>query len=486
MKEFLKRNKFNLIVIFFYAIITVIILLFHECGRDEAQAWLIAKNLNIIQMLKQITYEGHPVLWYLILHPFARIGFPYITTKIISWIISVVSVWFILWKSPLDKKMKILFICTSPFIYLYPSISRSYCLIPLAIAIVSYYYNKRHETPIKYMLSILLLANTHVVLYGMVWILLVFFFFEEFIRNRKTNSIDQNKKVLISLIIIIIGLTITIIPIILSVLQNTDVNLTNNEKLSTYSTNQAITKMFATTLQMLENIFIGNIIPIICIAILIAYEIKYHSKNAIILIISALFHIFVHSFVYSLADQRDVIFIFLIIFIYWIQKEKKQKNKYQLEAKMLVIILLLLNIVNGLNFVVEELKYEYSASYETAEYIENNIDTENSIIVCSNMPYASAVIPYINKNIFWSPQTDDYFSFVTWNEDFKKGYSVKEMQQKIAQNFDSNKKVYFLYTYNFDEDIIQNMEETGYITKVFSSNMAKRENYIIYEVKIEK
>lgn len=483
MKDFVKKNRFNIIVIVVYAIITGIILLFHECGRDEAQAWLIAKNLNLIDMIRQITYEGHPMLWYFILHPFARMGFPYITTKIISWIISVVSVWFILAKSPFDKKMKILFIITSPMLYMYPSISRSYCLIPLAVALVANYYNKRHDKPIQYILSILLLANTHIVLYGMVGILLLFFYIEEIILKRKINSKEQKKKIYMSLCIIIIGLIITIIPIMISITRNADVNLTENLKISDYSINDKIIMMTETALQIIDHIFIGNVVlPFISLLFLMAYEITYHSKNAIIISITTLFHIFVHSFIYSLADQRDVIFIFLIMFIYWIQTEENKKGKYKPLIDICIMILLLLNIVTGLTYVKEEIKGEYSASYETAQYIKENVDIENSVIICTNMPYASAVIPYVDRNIFWSPQIEDYFSFVTWDENFKKEFSVSDLQRKIDENFKDNKKIYLLYTYNLNKKTMEKLEEIGYIKQLFISNIAKRESYIIYEI----
>jgi len=266
-------------------------------------------------------------------------------------------------------------------------------------------------------------------------------------------------------------------------MQNADVNLTENEKILDFSANinDKIVVMVKTALQIMNNIFIGNIVPFICLLFLVAYEIKYHSKNTIIIAVTVVFHIFVHSFIYSLADQRDVIFIFLILFIYWIQTEENKKDRYKPLAEMCIMILLLLNIVTGITYGKEEIEGQYSASLETAEYIKENIDRENSVIVCTNMPEASAVIPYVNKNIFWSPQIEDYFNFVTWDENFKKGYSMIELKEKISRNFNEGKKVYLLYTYNSSEDKMRKLEEIGYIKKLFVSNDAKREKYIIYE-----
>ena len=76
-----KKLTFKNIILLIYIIFTLIITLHHEPWRDEAQSWLIAKNLNILEIINQMKYEGHPCLWHLILLPFAKLNFPY---KIIS------------------------------------------------------------------------------------------------------------------------------------------------------------------------------------------------------------------------------------------------------------------------------------------------------------------------------------------------------------------------------------------------------------------
>ena len=84
IKNYIKENKKDLIIILIYAIITFIVtIFFHEKWRDEAQAWLLARDLNPIELFKQMKYEGHPPLWHLILMPFAKLGFPYMTINII-------------------------------------------------------------------------------------------------------------------------------------------------------------------------------------------------------------------------------------------------------------------------------------------------------------------------------------------------------------------------------------------------------------------
>lgn len=505
MKEFIKKNKVNLVVMLCYSIITFITLLFHESWRDEAQAWLIARDLNIIDIFRQMKYEGHPVIWYLILVPFAKLGLPYIFVKIVSWLICNIAVWLILKKAPFNLILKILFIFSMPMIYLYPSISRSYCLIPLAITIVAIYFGQRHEKPIQYILSILFLANTHVIMYGMVGILLLLFYIEELIQNRKTNSKEQKKKVYISLIVIIVGLILTLIPIIISMLTNTDVSLTSN------------TSIFEDTKLKMENAYekimtgcFGEnelILKIVAIAliILLCYEIRYHFKNALVIICTEGLQFLIYTYVYMGSEQRVSTLILLIMFIFWIQNDeklnkdnvketnrelindqkyiKKQRRKEKLTdiAEYILVFVLTINVVNGMVAVNKEIKTTYSSSYETAEWIKENLE-DDSIFICTNMPLSSAIIPYIDKEVFWSPQTLDYFSFTSWDENYRTGYSLRDLQKRVKDNFEADQNLYLIYTYDFDEMTMNFLEIQGYITEIFESDVSVQEKYTIYKI----
>ena len=490
MKEFIKKNKVNLVVMLCYSIITFIILLFHESWRDEAQAWLIARDLNIIDIFRQMKYEGHPVIWYLILVPFAKLGLPYIFVKIVSWLICNIAVWLILKKAPFNLILKILFIFSMPMIYLYPSISRSYCLIPLAITIVAIYFGQRHEKPIQYILSILFLANTHVIMYGMVGILLLLFYIEELIQNRKTNSKEQKKKVYISLIVIIVGLILTLIPILISMTTNTDVSLTSNTASIFEDTKLKMENAYK---EIMTGCFGENelILKIVAIAliILLCYEIRYHFKNALVIICTEGLQFLIYTYVYMGSEQRVSTLIFLMMFIFWVQSNNKinKDNTSKIEKKLtniaeyILVFVLIINIANGMDAVNKEIKTTYSSSYETAEWIKSNLE-DDSIFICTSMPLSSAIIPYINKDVFWSPQTLDYFSFTSWDENYRTGYSLRDLQKRVKDNFEVDKNLYLIYTYDFNEETMSFLEEQGYITKMYESNIAEKEEYTIYKI----
>ena len=105
-----KETVFNIIVFSIFIAITSYVSLHHEMWSDEAQAWLISRDLSLIDIFKEMKYEGHSMLWNLILIPFIKLGFPYEYINLISCVIIYISVYMILFKIKINKIIKLLII----------------------------------------------------------------------------------------------------------------------------------------------------------------------------------------------------------------------------------------------------------------------------------------------------------------------------------------------------------------------------------------
>ena len=209
-----KANKiFNTIIFIIYILITFVTTTKHEAWTDEAQAWLIARDLSISEIWSQMQNEGHSCLWHLILLPFAKLGLPFEIIKYISWSILVVSVFLILKFSPFNKTTKMLIIFSGPFLYSYSCISREYSLIPLMICLISIVYPKKKEHPYIYGLLLAIICNIHVVMIPFAGMLTLAFYGEELIIKRKENNKEIRKKLWIGAIIVFIGFMLFLLQI---------------------------------------------------------------------------------------------------------------------------------------------------------------------------------------------------------------------------------------------------------------------------------
>lgn len=303
MKKWIKENKLNLCIIFAWAIISLIMIFFHENWRDEAQSWLIVRDLSLGEIFSQLKYEGHFLFWYLIIMPFAKLGFPYITQNIISWIIVLISVLLINLKSPLKTYQKALFTFSLPMIYQFPVIARCYSLIPLAISLIATFYKDRKEKTFRYILSIVLLANTHTLILSMVGILLLEFYIDCF-KTWKTNLKSQNKKYILSLVVVIILLFITAIPILSSLASNETIgsNRNSNTEDVGFPLNifAQIYNTIMTNYPVLYEITIFRVIILLSILVFFILAIKEYTKSSIEFLIIFLWQIFVYVFIFSL------------------------------------------------------------------------------------------------------------------------------------------------------------------------------------------
>ncbi len=156
------KDRGGIIVLVLYAVLFLVITYFHEPWFDEAQAWEIGRTATFREMLTVLPHtEGHPPLWSLILSIPAKLGIPYlIGLKGVSFIISMLIVALIVFKSPFPKIIKYMLPFTYFIFYQYGVISRTYCVLELACVLIAITYRKRNIKPWRFVGSLYLLCLT--------------------------------------------------------------------------------------------------------------------------------------------------------------------------------------------------------------------------------------------------------------------------------------------------------------------------------------
>ena len=202
-----------------FLVVSFIFTLNHEMWRDEAQSYLIVKNNDFKGIFEQLKYEGHFLLWYIIIIPFIRLGVEYIKLKYISYFFVAIGMFIFVQKSPFKWYTKILIMFLLPNVTLYSSFFRCYCLILIGISLLAIVYPKRHKNPIIYMLAICFVMNIHVLFEGMVCALVIDYLCEIF-KNRKNIEKEQINKYEISLEIAFFITLIRIYKVVCSMFNN--------------------------------------------------------------------------------------------------------------------------------------------------------------------------------------------------------------------------------------------------------------------------
>lgn len=444
-------------------------------------------------------YEGHFLLWYIILIPFAKLGFPYYTTNIISWIITSLSVWLILDKALFKFYKRVLLIFTFPLLYLFPIVSRCYCLIPLAIVLMCIFYKDRKEKPLRYLLSIVLLANTHVIMLGMVGIVILDYIFEIY-KDSKSILVKEKKKRINSLIITVILLIITILPLIGCLSTNQDLGTTNNFALKVLI---AIFYYPLVLMMQIFSFFMSNItmfsFVFILALILLFYEIKNYPLTYLKVFLSVMWQCLIYSFIYDSSLQRASSIIFILLYFKWINTYKDNNKVKDIEKRVLDIfwlVLVITNIIGGILYVIiYEIPYNYSNAYQMGNYINENISDKSIILNGPRVEFTTSIIPYMKKDIkFYHITGNRYFSYAIYDNQNKLDIKLDDIKE-LSKIFGKNQKLYYIYCNDkFDVgeeeiesnemDLIEECIDKGIFKELYSTEDESiyKESYVIYEV----
>ena len=135
----------------------------HEQWFDESQAWLIARDCSLREMLThRLRYEGAPALWHLILWVLTRLHVPFMAMNWIAALFAVGGVAVLLRYAPFPRIFRISIPFTFFFLYQYAVIARSYVLFPLFVFLLCMLYRSERPQVVRFAAVCALLTNLNV------------------------------------------------------------------------------------------------------------------------------------------------------------------------------------------------------------------------------------------------------------------------------------------------------------------------------------
>lgn len=173
-------------------------------GEDVAHAWTIAANTNVLQLIDLMKVEGHFLIWYLCIMPFAKFPnlYPY-AMSVINWIFCLSAIIYMWKKAPFHNFIKVCITFSVPFLQIYAIYPRCYSIGILFLFLAAGLYKDRIEKPFKYLICLILAANTSFVACipaGIMGILFIYDIIEHYIK--KPESINHKLNIFILLMII--------------------------------------------------------------------------------------------------------------------------------------------------------------------------------------------------------------------------------------------------------------------------------------------
>lgn len=117
-----------------FAAVVALSLWRHEPWRDELQAWMIARASHTPgDLVRNLRHEGHPVGWYLMLWPAARVSGEIWMLQAVTWCVSVSTAGLVMARAPWSRITRTLIIFSYFFAFEYGVLARSYALGTLCL-----------------------------------------------------------------------------------------------------------------------------------------------------------------------------------------------------------------------------------------------------------------------------------------------------------------------------------------------------------------
>jgi hypothetical protein len=481
-----KLNKLLLPALIIYACLVLYGVYIHESWADEAQAWLLARDLGFIDLFKALPAEGHPPLWYLIIFPFAKLGFPYETVKILAALISIAAIYILL----LRTKAPVLLKLSIPFgyyvSYQYAIFGRSYCLILFFIAAIISLYPRRFEKPWLFALCVVGLFNSHMLVFSFAFCIMLLFLLDAW-QQKKINS-----NIIASCIFMFIG-GIYLLPYL------------GNSKMAHYFETKTINHEGNIQNALTFGFYVSKLSTQTALAFFESSWINMASTLTVtvfmltiprVKVFALLFGAFggilyIMGYKYSFIQPRHFGVIYIVFAMCYCLMPYYKDDAWNIKSKypwvqigtIILIIATLVQIPVTVATYEDDSGNMYSDAKEAAEFIRDN-NLENSIVAANTTWSAIAVLPYLPKNVkFFYPACDCFGTYYNYNDCYTREAKFKH-QETIKLAYDRNqtqlRKVIYLLNFSLD------LKELPFLELAYTNTeepIYRQEHFYIYKYK---
>ncbi len=473
----------------------------HELWLDEAHHWLLARDSTSIQnLIYNARYDGHPLVWELILFLASGISQNIVVVQVVHLAIAFTSAFLFLKYSPFKTIQKALIIFGYYFLFEYAVICRSYGLTWLLLILLSILFTRDKRNYLLITIVLFLLANTH--LFSLIctipfFLLLIY------------ERVQENKSMRFSLaysLLYLAGISISIWQIIppsdfgfihltahtpwimkehlirsLSLFVKGIIYIPDFGSYHFWNTNYLFTK-----LKIISGIvsLITLALPFVCFSRKISFFIFYSGSFGIATIL----------YVLPLNGVRYLGYSYMLFLVsLWFDKCYKKSsvtfntNKYI--SSVLLWSIFIIQAFSGVMSYYSDYRFPFSESKNVADYIKSNPNFQNFKIVVSPGNSGPPIAAYLKQRLYY-PESENWGTFCNWNSCYLANND--SILKKIASALTpaSNKNVLLITAYDKSKsDSLQN-ELTSIIgknyiiesIKKFDQSIIKEENYTVFQL----
>jgi len=390
-------------VLSLYSAIALITLRFHEPWADEAQAWLIARDLPFVKMLLQVKYEGTPPLWHALLWVLIRLRLPYSQIGTVSAVTMIAAIYLWLRYSPVSWLVRYIVPFTFFLQYQHAVVARSYCLSTLlAFALAALWpARRRHLLAIGVLLALLCQTNLFgfvlaASLAGVLWLGLY--------RDRRQRPVSGERLQLWTSTLLVIASACVAAWLAHS---PPDVSFTGTNSLSRiplkFWWDVAVMNVRLCLLLTFGYVELGVLLLLAVAAWLAECKQRlYVAPFAVML--------FVTSIVYAKSWHLGMLIVALLITVWlgWPEVQTLRSRTWTLVLSTMLVLCFLLQVKWTAVAVRRDIHEPYSGAKAAADFIRPLVGTRP---IFGAHYHSIALLPYFNHNFFANQPSHSYWAW---------------------------------------------------------------------------
>ncbi len=447
---------------------------FHELWKDEWQAWLVARDLDLGDMLAFLNYEGHPSLWYIYLKSWTYIPIEeYISIQIAHSILVVITLYYLIVKINLPSIWKLLLSLSYFIIFEYGVINRGYILvILLSLIAMDFIMRDKHSWKLGFILLLLCQTEAYgVILAGSITAYLLI--------NADGNKLVLNKNILIWSITGFLLFVLTVFP------RGNEDDFTrayNQQSFSTEVIHESIQGHLANVfaIGLIDDTasngvsLIGFLLSLFVLFILVWIFIR--DRRSLLTLLFGLVAFITFGILIFSGGVRQWGMVYILFILALILSHYK-KLSWSLSRYVLVILLMIAPLIHGIKALITDANIPFSNAKEVGLFIKEKIPSNVPVVVINKFETAP-VGAYAERPLFELP-TGDEFTYFKWLE---KVYIPTQTELNLFTKFKKVGGIVLLTP----EPIDMNRFPNAKLWQEFSDENFKRENYWLYSVALPK
>ena len=400
-------------VLILYVLLTGFVTVRHEPWRDEADAWLVARDSSLVEMIPAWTSNaGTPALWYLALKPLVKLGLPYSAENGLNLIFCWGAVGLVLFLAPLTLVTRILVASSYFFAFEYAVVARSYALSILLLFVACSAFHKR---PLLSAVAVALAANTNV--HGA--LIAAAFLIATLVGARVSGSAAEGTPRRRPVIIIAIGLLLAALQLAFPTGGSPH---PIGDALHPEAIPRALGQAFFTGLPGVLPAILGSGLILLLVAAL-----RTRPDALVVLAVATIALLALFALVNFGGLRHSGLLLATSLAAIWIAGDVPVSIVTRASG-LLLNAGLVASAVSGGVMARADLRFAFSGSREMAAYIQAN-NLQHLPIAAHTHYTAEALLPYLPGTKLWYPARQEFGTYMRWTADEQ---AAIEMPYEVA------------------------------------------------------